>query len=138
MGEQFTVTDESEFGPPIKAKKPSLAKRLVSAARDMGPQTAGGMIGGAMGTPFGPAGRAAGATLGGAGGKAYGMVADYATGRRDPVDDTATGNIKEIGLAGLMEGGGDAGLMGREKAVPPIWRGALALGRGGGGYPPGG
>lgn len=105
-------------GVPAPVDQPTTAQKVIQFLHDQGPQAIGGGVGAALGTPFGPGPRAGGAMLGGAGGKAVGILNDYATGQRDPNNDTASGNAKEIGLAGLGAGAAEGGMMGLERLAP--------------------
>lgn len=100
------------------AQEPSAVRQFLEFAKEQGPQAVGAQIGSTMGTPFGVPGRVAGATVGGAGGKAWGITSDYLSGQRDPAEDTASENAKRIGLAGLAEGGAEAGLVGLGRLKP--------------------
>lgn len=80
---------------------------LDFAAKE-GPPIVGGMMGSAVGAPFGPAGMIGGAALGGAAGRGIQRDVEYLTGQRDPASDTAMGNANDMALSGLAQGGGEA------------------------------
>jgi hypothetical protein len=86
----------------------SIASKLLNFAKKEGPPIAGGIAGSILGAPGGPAGMIGGATLGGAAGRAWQRNAEYATGSRDPLKDTSSGNALDIGKSGLAQGAGEA------------------------------
>lgn len=68
---------------------------------------AGGMLGGALGTPGGPVGMAGGATLGGAGGEAFKQLANRALGNQVP--QSAIDAASNIGIEGAKQGAYNVG-----------------------------
>lgn len=107
--------------------EPSLAQSAIKLAKETGAQSLGATVGSTIGTPAGPLGRVAGAALGGAGGKGAQMIGEYAAGTRDPMEGSPLSRLKEIGAAGLAEGGAEAGFMGLGKMVRALGPGAMKI-----------
>lgn len=89
---------------PAPSEVPSFLHKALGYAEDNAGPILGGMMGGALGIPAGPAGIIGGATLGGAAGRALQRNVEYATGSRDPLKDTSLGNAADIAKSGLGQG----------------------------------
>lgn len=82
---------------------------------------AGGIAGGILGAPAGP-GAIGTAALGGAAGQGLKRVIEGLRGRRDPSKDTTLSVAKDLGIAGLEQGVGQATGMGAAKVLSKLGR----------------
>ena len=94
---------------------PGLVSHVLNAAVPV----AGGRLGAAAGGLVGgPPGAIAGAALGGAGARGWQKVGEYASGAKNPLDDTAGKNAWDIGSAGLAQAAGEGLAQGALKLAP--------------------
>lgn len=112
--------------PTVVNNVTSAIERRIPSAVDYvakeGPPIVGGTLGAIAGAPGGPATMIAGAALGGAAGRGLQRDVEYATGARDPNQDTALGNAADIATSGLAqgaaEGTGQAGMAIARRLAP--------------------
>lgn len=123
----------SPMGPNATAPQSGLDKLLSMAgiAAHGAIPVAGGIVGGILGTPAGPAGMIGGSALGGMAGKAYQRVNDYLTGQRDPINDTALGNASDMSWSGLGQAGAALAGTQAEAALTALRPTAAEIGAGG-------